>query len=324
MKEFVTPHLRTVLQTYQNSAPKSLQGPGHSLPSSAASNRNSNANATTIVKKEVLSSPEPQDESPTYVQPPPPPPEIPQPILSASDQDSGELLETVLEAKTIGCFFVGGELRLCLPQFLNTVLTEFSLEQINRIFEELCIFCSQCTPEQLNMFKDAKILPKDVKASGLITLTDAERLCSALLHRGCSVSAENRPKEAVSFKVYHKCFGKCEGICTPQLYTFGSPACIECVECKSMFSPQMFVGHAHGKPENRTCHWGFDSRNWRDYLHVSLEIVDKREIYNELLDNLKVKQQDEQQQRDRDLKFLKRKVSTRTPYNYHKKKKQSQ
>ena len=27
-----------------------------------------------------------------------------------------------------------------------------------------------------------------------------------------------------------------------------------------------FVGHSHRRLENRTCHWGFDSSNWRSYL----------------------------------------------------------
>jgi hypothetical protein len=36
-----------------------------------------------------------------------------------------------------------------------------------------------------------------------------------------------------------------------------------------MFSPQKFVCHAHQFRENRTCHWGFDSSNWRSYLLIA-------------------------------------------------------
>ncbi|XP_030371804.1 ski oncogene-like, partial [Scaptodrosophila lebanonensis] len=366
MTEYVTPTITSVLKKYQNSAPKSLQGPGHTLAvaaaaaaAAAASGVNCPLDATiagngisdlvavaqtsltngkiqgqgqgqgqvvppavALIKKEILSSPEPHDmldtqnaavqqsnpsvvvatgvgssAAPGVAPPPapppqiypPPPPELSQPILSVADSGSGELYETRLEGKTIGCFSLGGEMRLCLPQFLNNVLNDFSLEQINRIFDELGIYCSQCTPDQLVEFKAAKILPSDVKASGLITRTDAERLCAALLHRSdrnSYIPVENLAKGALSFHVYHKCFGKCEGICTPDMYSYQKPTCIKCLECDGWFSPQKFVGHVHRKFENRTCHWGFDSRNWHDYLHVALD-VENREKYQRILDQLK-------------------------------------
>lgn len=290
MTEFVTPQLRTVLKTYQNSATKSLQGPGLSLVHSH--------------KKELL-SPEIND---AIIPPIPLPPEMPQPILSAADKECGKLYETILEGKSIGCFILGGEMRLCLPQFLNNVLTDFTLDQINRIFDDLRIFCSQCTLDQLNKFKAAKILPEDVKASGLITRTNAERLCSALLHR---CDRRRIIKSAISFKVYHRCFGKCEGICTPELYSFKEPACIECLECHGMYTPQKFVSHAHKREENRTCHWGFDSSNWRNYLHVDLD-EENRENYTNLLDELKEREKQEtidmMMIAQRDICNLKRKV----------------
>lgn len=276
--EFVTPQLRTVLKEYQDSAPKSLQGPGLSL---------------VHPKKELLSPDDKANEVvPLIIPQAPPPPEISQPVLSAADTGRGILYETLVEGKPIGCFLLGGEMRLCLPQFLNNVLTDFTLDQINRIFDELRIFCSQCTPEQLNEFKAAKILPEDVKASGLITRTNAERLCSAMLHRperrahkgGHAALAQTMG--AISFKVYHRCFGKCEGICTPDMYGFKDPACIECVECRGLFSPQKFVCHVHRRQENRTCHWGFDSANWRAYLHVA-EDEENRDKYTKMLDDLR-------------------------------------
>lgn len=267
MTEFVTPQLRTVLKTYQDSATKSLQGPGLSL--------------VHHLKKELLS---PTDHSgdDSICPPPPLPPEIPQPILSAADTGRGQLYETILEGKRIGCFLLGGEMRLCIPQILNNVLNDFTLDEINRIFDEQRIFCSQCTPEQLHEFKVAKILPQDVNTAGLITRTNAERLCSALLHR--SDRHREVDKASLSFRVYHRCFGKAEGVCTPQLYSYKEPACIQCVQCLGMFSPQKFVCHVH-KQENSTLHWGFDSTNWRAYLHVGLD-EEQRETYARILDEL--------------------------------------
>ncbi len=291
MTEFVTPQLRTVLKTYQDTATKSLQGPGL-------------LSLVHPLKKEVL-SPDLNDEP--LVTLPPMPPEISQPILSAADTGRGVLYETVLEGKPIGCFLLGGEMRLCIPQILNNVLTNFSLEQINGIFDKQRIFCSQCTPEQLNQFKAAKILPEDVNTSGLITRTNAERLCSALLHR-----PERRfiQKDALSFRVYHRCFGKCEGICTPELYTPNEPACIECTECRGLFSPQKFVCHVH-RQENSTLHWGFDSNNWRAYLHVSYD-EESREEYSKVLDKLRDRQLQDpigHLNSQRDVCTIKRKVS---------------
>lgn len=294
MTEFVTPHLRTVLKTYQDSATKSLQGPGSSLPVHPAS-----------MKKELLT---PDIVEEPIIAPPPAPPEIPHPVLSAADTGRSILYETFLEGKPIGCFMLGGEMRLCFPQVLNNVLMDFGLDQINRTFDDLRIFCSQCTLEQLNQFKAAKILPEDVNSSGLITRTNAERLCSALLHRA---ERTRIAKGGISFKVYHRCFGKCEGICTPDLYSYKDPACIRCIECNGMFSPQKFVCHVHQQQENSTLHWGFDSNNWRYYLHVSLD-EENREKYTTYLDDLRDREQHDLMMSigvQRDSNHLKRKVS---------------
>lgn len=335
MTEYVTPMISTVLKKYQTSATKSLQGPGHALTTAGVLDIVTNGRSESpglngkcqasppvvaLIKKEILSSPEPQDlhhhecstrgTPPQIYSPATPPRELSQPILSVADAGCGELYETKLEGKTIGCFSVGGEMRLCLPQFLNNVLNDFSLEQINRIFDELGIYCSQCTHDQLVEFKAAKILPSDVKASGLITRTDAERLCAALLHRSdrnSYVPIESLAKGALSFHVYHKCFGKCEGICTPDMYSYQKPTCIKCLECDGWFSPQKFVGHVHRKFENHTCHWGFDSRNWHDYLHVALD-VENREKYQIVLDQLKEVELKEMHKAQRELEHKKRKV----------------
>ncbi|KAH8327913.1 hypothetical protein KR067_001511 [Drosophila pandora] len=339
MTEYVT--INTVLKKFQTSATKSLQGPGHALNAAGVLDIAPNGRTdpgspglslsngkclppspvVALIKKEILSSPEPQDlhhecssrgtpPQPQIYSPATPPRELSQPILSVADAGCGELYETKLEGKTIGCFSVGGEMRLCLPQFLNNVLNDFSLEQINRSFDDLGIYCSQCTPAQLVEFKTAKILPSDVKASGLITRTDAERLCAALLHRSernsSYVPIESLAKGALSFRVYHKCFGKCEGICTPDMYSFQKPTCIKCLECDGWFSPQKFVGHVDRPFEKQTCHWGFDSRNWHDYLHVGLD-VENREKYQIILDQLKEVEIKEMHKAQREMDHIKRK-----------------
>jgi len=209
------------------------------------------------------------------------------PILTAPDQSCSERCETVLEGEMISCFVVGGERRLCLPQILNTVLQDFSLQQINQVCDELQIYCSRCTGDQLDELKHSGILPRNAPSCGLITQTDAERLVSALLLRtescdpaqisqtqdcldkkACGKS-EDEEETIVKFKVYHECFGKCRGVFDAELFETDDSVCIECQECGYQFSPQRFVRHAHRSLENRTCHWGFDSANWRAYLLLS-------------------------------------------------------
>lgn len=97
----VTPHLKSVLKNYQNSATKSLQGPGLSLNS-------------TPVKNEPLS---PEGNTDDDFNPVSMPFLVQQvPILAAPDTSSSERCETILEGEAISCFVVGGEKRLCLPQ----------------------------------------------------------------------------------------------------------------------------------------------------------------------------------------------------------------
>lgn len=343
MTEFVTPHLRTVLKTYQDTATKSLHGPAglSSYSSSAYSfhhplhnsqKYDDDAKDLDLVDRASRRSKHPSTSSssddlsgdaPLVVQIPPP--EIPHPILTEPDTNGcGTLFETVLEGRRIGCFMLGGELRLCLPQVLNNVLMDFSLDQINCTCERLQIFCSQCTPEQLNEFKAAKILPEDVKTSGLITRTNAERLCAALLCRGEKQPPSGLKSASVSFRVSHRCFGGADGICRPELFSLKQPICIECADCGEWFSPQTFIFHGHGPQEEQTCHWGFDSGNWRAYIHVADDFYEKgeeeeeeRALYREkltaLLDEMKEREYQEtiqwiQEQRDNGLK---RKVSAR-------------
>ncbi|XP_044760496.1 ski oncogene [Coccinella septempunctata] len=244
----LTPHLKSVLINYQHSATKSLQGPGLSL----------------VKPKGDLDSPEIKEEE--YVKSFPVVQQIP--IFTTPDQTCSERTETILRNESISCFEVGGEKRLCLPQVLNSVLRDFSLQQINQQCDELQIYCSRCTPEQLNVLKSHRILPNTAPSCGLITKTDAERLCSALLQGSQTNTPIVHRKNALSFSIYHECFGKCQGICFPELYTSKNAKCIECVDCRFGFSPQQFVCHAHRNLENRTVHWGFESSKWRSYILV--------------------------------------------------------
>ncbi|XP_037131440.1 ski-like protein isoform X1 [Syngnathus acus] len=195
------------------------------------------------------------------------------PLLVPCDS-STELTHSPLEGESISCFVVGGEKRLCLPQVLNSVLRDFSLQQINTVCDELYVYCSRCDAQQLHILKVLGILPFNAPSCGLITLTDAQRLCNALLRPGAALPAElsgqGPLKESeAGFQVEHQCLGKCQGLFLPQFYSQPEAPCVQCVECHLLFSPQKFVMHSHKLPDKRTCHWGFDSAKWPCYLQLA-------------------------------------------------------
>ncbi|KAM4704015.1 ski oncogene isoform 2-T2 [Rhinophrynus dorsalis] len=234
-----------------------------------------------------------------------PPPVIPGgPLFIPSDR-STERCETILEGETISCFVVGGEKRLCLPQILNSVLRDFSLQQINAVCDELHVYCSRCTADQLEILKVMGILPFSAPSCGLITKTDAERLCNALLYGGsypprCAKKGDFPPGPLEleltekSFRVYHECFGKCRGLFVPELYGHPSAPCIQCLDCRLLYPPHKFVVHSHKALENRTCHWGFDSANWRAYILLARDYTvaggdEEQDRLSRLLEEMKEK-----------------------------------
>ncbi|XP_010124324.1 PREDICTED: ski-like protein isoform X2 [Chlamydotis macqueenii] len=248
--------------------------------------------------------------SPSVFLPLPSPQILSGPLLIPPDS-STELTQTLLEGESISCFKVGGEKRLCLPQVLNSVLREFSLQQINTVCDELYIYCSRCTSDQLHILKVLGILPFNAPSCGLITLTDAQRLCNALLRprtfpqNGSFLPGKNtfaQLKETGSaFEVEHECLGKCQGLFAPQFYLAPDDPCIQCLECYGMFSPQTFVMHSHRSPDKRTCHWGFESAKWHCYLHINQKYLgtsEERELKH-LLEEMKEKFSEKNQKRTR-------------------------
>ena len=186
------------------------------------------------------------------------------PVFTPSDCRSSEKTHTLLESEKIACFSVGGEKRLCLPQILTSVLKDSELSEINTACDDLHIFCSRCQPEQLEVLKRSGDIPMAAPSCGLITKTDAERLCNALLKTTGEIPLSHPSPN--SFKVYHECFGKCKGNFDPDAYTTPNAYCIQCTDCGKWLTPPTFVRHSHKSLENRTCHWGFDSANWRHYI----------------------------------------------------------
>ncbi|XP_071034041.1 ski oncogene isoform X2 [Parasteatoda tepidariorum] len=310
-----TPHLKKVLKTYQASATNSLHGPNTVLgvwpgsesddtpsvspPSSTyplpatdtakdlASGSSDLSSALTKSKSSSSAAGSSKDiiDYDPFIAPPPFPIQQP-PIFTPPDQSGCKKSETVLEGETISCFNVGGEERLCLPQILNSVLRDFSLQQINSVCDNLYIYCSRCNSAQLEVLKATRVLPFNAPSCGLITKTDAQRLCAALLD--CNPPMFTKPdlKPAFQVPVYHECFGRCSGLYMPDLFLHPLDPCIECAECHGLLSPQKFVCHVHHPKETRTCHWGFDVFKWRSYIRLEIE-VEENVQFQEALKEMK-------------------------------------
>lgn len=184
------------------------------------------------------------------------------------EPDPHKLRETNLDGFSVGCFSLGGEKRLCFTELVQNILKEYNVHEIFSRRDELLVYCSKCTPQQLDSLKLAGILPWTSTSSNLIAKSDAYRLWGSLYgSRAPKVDPKARGRGTLSFEVYHECFGGCVGIFEPEIYSEPTSQCIRCTECNGLFSPKKFVSHNHTSfDEVHTCHWGFESSRWRFYL----------------------------------------------------------
>jgi SKI/SNO/DAC family len=106
--------------------------------------------------------------------------------------------------------------RLCLAQISNTLLKEFSYNEIHNRRVALGITCVQCTPVQLEILRRAGAMPISSRRCGMITKREAERLCKSFL-------GDNSPPKLpdhFAFEVYHECAWGCRGSFVPSRYFF--------------------------------------------------------------------------------------------------------
>lgn len=203
------------------------------------------------------------------------------PLIVPADDSRGEFSETLLDGEWINCFVVGGERRLCLPQILNSVLKDVSIFEMNAVCNHLKIYYSRCTSDQLSLLKRQGIIPPSAPSCGLITQTDAERLVASLVDaklpslddviKQLNDSSIKEDQLSKTIPVYHECFGRCAGLYRPALYLKPDSPCIECTECSRLLPPHKFVRHTHKARNSQTCHWGFDSANWRYYILLATD-----------------------------------------------------
>ena len=81
----------------------------------------------------------------------------------------------------IVCLRIDNMERLCLAQISNTLLKDYSYNEIHNRRVALGITCVQCTPVQLEILRRAGAMPISSRRCGMITKREAERLVRSFL-----------------------------------------------------------------------------------------------------------------------------------------------
>ncbi|XP_055010782.1 SKI family transcriptional corepressor 1 homolog-B-like [Boleophthalmus pectinirostris] len=177
-----------------------------------------------------------------------------------------QVSETSLYGVPIVSLVIDGKERLCLAQISNTLLKNYSYNEIHNRRVALGITCVQCTPVQLELLRRAGAMPISSRRCGMITKREAERLCKSFL------GEHSPPKlpENFAFDVSHDCAWGCRGSFIPARYNSSRAKCIKCSMCSMYFSPNKFIFHSHRTPEARYLQPDAANFNsWRRHLRLT-------------------------------------------------------
>ncbi|XP_025078059.1 SKI family transcriptional corepressor 1-like [Pomacea canaliculata] len=156
--------------------------------------------------------------------------------------------------------------RLCLAQISNTLLKDYSYNEIHNRRVALGITCVQCTPVQLEILRRAGAMPVSSRRCGMITKREAERLVKSFLED----SEPPKLPEGFAFQVYHECGWGCHGYFEPARYNSSRAKCIKCGFCSVYFSPNKFIFHFHRTAEAKYHHPDAANFNsWRRHLKLA-------------------------------------------------------
>ncbi|KAF7224355.1 SKI family transcriptional corepressor 1 homolog-B isoform X1 [Nothobranchius furzeri] len=174
--------------------------------------------------------------------------------------------ETVLYGIPIVSLVIDGQERLCLAQISNTLLKNYSYNEIHNRRVALGITCVQCTPVQLEILRRAGAMPISSRRCGMITKREAERLCKSFL----GAHAPPKLPENFAFDVSHECAWGSRGSFIPARYNSSRAKCIKCSYCNMYFSPNKFIFHSHRTPESKyTQPDAANFNSWRRHLKLT-------------------------------------------------------
>ncbi|XP_064164264.1 SKI family transcriptional corepressor 2 isoform X2 [Anguilla rostrata] len=185
---------------------------------------------------------------------------------SSSSLKPNQVGQVILYGVPIVSLVIDGQERLCLAQISNTLLKNYSYNEIHNRRVALGITCVQCTPVQLEILRRAGAMPISSRRCGMITKREAERLCKSFL-------GENSPPKLpdnFAFDVSHECAWGCRGNFIPARYNSSRAKCIKCSYCSMYFSPNKFIFHSHRTPEAKyTQPDAANFNSWRRHLKLS-------------------------------------------------------
>ncbi|XP_036385834.1 SKI family transcriptional corepressor 2 [Megalops cyprinoides] len=174
--------------------------------------------------------------------------------------------QVILYGVPIVSLVIDSQERLCLAQISNTLLKNYSYNEIHNRRVALGITCVQCTPVQLEILRRAGAMPISSRRCGMITKREAERLCKSFL-------GENTPPKLpdnFAFDVSHECAWGCRGNFIPARYNSSRAKCIKCSYCNMYFSPNKFIFHSHRTPEAKyTQPDAANFNSWRRHLKLT-------------------------------------------------------
>lgn len=174
--------------------------------------------------------------------------------------------QVILYGVPIVSLVIDNQERLCLAQISNTLLKNYSYNEIHNRRVALGITCVQCTPVQLEILRRAGAMPISSRRCGMITKREAERLCKSFL-------GENSPPKLpdnFAFDVTHDCAWGCRGNFIPARYNSSRAKCIKCSYCNMYFSPNKFIFHSHRMPEAKyTQPDAANFNSWRRHLKLT-------------------------------------------------------
>ncbi|XP_032531828.1 SKI family transcriptional corepressor 2 [Chiroxiphia lanceolata] len=201
--------------------------------------------------------------SPSSAYPPDP---MNQPRAGHAAMKPNQVGQVILYGIPIVSLVIDGQERLCLAQISNTLLKNFSYNEIHNRRVALGITCVQCTPVQLEILRRAGAMPISSRRCGMITKREAERLCKSFL-------GENRPPKLpdnFAFDVSHECAWGCRGSFIPARYNSSRAKCIKCSYCSMYFSPNKFIFHSHRTPDAKyTQPDAANFNSWRRHLKLT-------------------------------------------------------
>ncbi|XP_069483038.1 SKI family transcriptional corepressor 2 [Ambystoma mexicanum] len=177
-----------------------------------------------------------------------------------------QVSQVILYGIPIVSLVIDGQERLCLAQISNTLLKNYSYNEIHNRRVALGITCVQCTPVQLEILRRAGAMPISSRRCGMITKREAERLCKSFL-------GENRPPKLpdnFAFDVSHECAWGCRGSFIPARYNSSRAKCIKCTYCSMYFSPNKFIFHSHRTADAKyTQPDAANFNSWRRHLKLT-------------------------------------------------------